>query len=284
MTAITERSASIGGVRTRTLHVEGAGPPVLLVHGYTDSADTWRPMLAELRRAGRAAVAVDLPGYGAASAPPRSADVLGALEAFVGAAALELGDGRAVTLVGNSLGGLLTLRAACRAEAPVDRVVALAPAGYAHHPAFAVLEHAGHVLAPAVRAPGVRGLATRATTVVMARVAPLDADARARYAAHLSDGALAGMVAAGRPALRALRGAAPLDPRDVPVPVTFVWGGRDIVCPPAGIRRLARDRDDVDLLVLPYARHCPQGDHAGVIARVVLAAAGAPSLPEGAAA
>jgi pimeloyl-ACP methyl ester carboxylesterase len=38
---IVERELDLEGVRTRALEIEGAGPPVVLLHGYADSADTW---------------------------------------------------------------------------------------------------------------------------------------------------------------------------------------------------------------------------------------------------
>ncbi len=39
----------------------------MLLHGWGDSADTWRPLLAELGARDRRAIAVDLPGFGTAS-------------------------------------------------------------------------------------------------------------------------------------------------------------------------------------------------------------------------
>lgn len=42
---IEERYERFAGYRTRVLRVAGDGPPLLLLHGFTDSADTWRPAL-----------------------------------------------------------------------------------------------------------------------------------------------------------------------------------------------------------------------------------------------
>jgi pimeloyl-ACP methyl ester carboxylesterase len=42
----------------------GAGPAVVLVHGWRDSSRLWDPLMAELRARGRAFVALDLPGHG----------------------------------------------------------------------------------------------------------------------------------------------------------------------------------------------------------------------------
>src|SRR5574338_746302 len=56
--ALTERRRRLAGVETRTLTVAGEGPPVLLLHGYADSADTWRAILSRFAAAGRAATAL----------------------------------------------------------------------------------------------------------------------------------------------------------------------------------------------------------------------------------
>jgi pimeloyl-ACP methyl ester carboxylesterase len=61
-----EHRMEFAGYGTRVLELEGSGPPVLMFHGYADSADTWRLTLAQLARRGQRAVAVDLPG------PPRT--------------------------------------------------------------------------------------------------------------------------------------------------------------------------------------------------------------------
>ncbi len=99
------------GCRTRALEVDGAGPRFVLLHGYTDSANTWDGVLDEMAAAGRSAIAVDLPGFGHAD-PLRPEPMLPQLDAFVA----ELVDDHArrgpVVLVGNSLGGTAAVRAA----------------------------------------------------------------------------------------------------------------------------------------------------------------------------
>ena len=65
-----EPTVELGGTSTRRLSVSGAGIPFLLIHGFADSADTWRWLLPELAAAGRAAAAIDLAGFGTAEAAP----------------------------------------------------------------------------------------------------------------------------------------------------------------------------------------------------------------------
>ena len=48
-----EHRLTLAGYRTRVLELEGDGAPIVLLHGYADSADTWRQTLAVLARRGR---------------------------------------------------------------------------------------------------------------------------------------------------------------------------------------------------------------------------------------
>ena len=49
---------------------QGEGPAVLLLHGWPTSSHLWRDVMPAVAGAGRRAVALDLPGYGASSKPP----------------------------------------------------------------------------------------------------------------------------------------------------------------------------------------------------------------------
>jgi 2-succinyl-6-hydroxy-2,4-cyclohexadiene-1-carboxylate synthase len=113
-----------------TCEVVGDGPTLGLIHGFTQSARSWRrlaPVLAE--RAGRRAVAVDAPGHGG------SARVDADLWAS-GAAILETTGPAA--LLGYSMGGRMALHAALLQPAAVDRLVLVgATAGIADETARA---------------------------------------------------------------------------------------------------------------------------------------------------
>ena len=125
-----EHRLELAGYATRVLELEGDGVPIVMFHGYADSADTWRQSLALLGRLGRRAIAVDLPGFGVAD--PLSADpILPQLDAFASAAVDYLAGRRRVPVVavGNSLGGCVSLRLAERRGGRLDGVLAVAPAG-----------------------------------------------------------------------------------------------------------------------------------------------------------
>jgi pimeloyl-ACP methyl ester carboxylesterase len=117
--AIETGELRLAGVRRRALSVPGATPPILLLHGYSDSADTWRPVLAELAARGQSAVAVDLPSHGKADLHGRG-PVLAQLRAFA-SALVEAPPGSVVA--GDSLGG----PAAEDGAAPLAGVVAVGP-------------------------------------------------------------------------------------------------------------------------------------------------------------
>src|SRR3954447_21134974 len=111
MTSVVEHRIEVAGHATRALEVDGGGPGIVLLHGWSDSADTWRPLLAQLGARGRRAIAVDLPGFGEATRLHDGA-VLPQLDAF----ALDLVESWAnkepVVVAGTSLGGCVALRLA----------------------------------------------------------------------------------------------------------------------------------------------------------------------------
>jgi pimeloyl-ACP methyl ester carboxylesterase len=112
---LVEHGLTLAGYKTRVLELEGDGVPIVMFHGYADSADTWRQCLALLARGGQRAVAVDLPGFGEAD-PLLPDPILPQLDAFA-AEAVAYAAGRPrqpVMVVGNSLGGCVSIRLAER--------------------------------------------------------------------------------------------------------------------------------------------------------------------------
>ncbi len=64
----TSRSIHTNGIRMHCVEA-GAGPLVLLLHGFPESWHSWRHQLGALADAGFHAVAPDLRGYGRTEAP-----------------------------------------------------------------------------------------------------------------------------------------------------------------------------------------------------------------------
>jgi pimeloyl-ACP methyl ester carboxylesterase len=120
----------------------GSGPPVVLLHGLGSSANGFSRVLFELQRHFRAVWAIDLPGNGFSPLPatgpaPLEAQVRLLVE-FLSAQVSE-----PVFLIGNSLGGAMSMFAASEAPHTVKALALIAPAGARVEPErLAVLKRA----------------------------------------------------------------------------------------------------------------------------------------------
>src|SRR3954468_20780221 len=129
MPAVFEHRVELAGHVTRALEVAGDGPGIVLLHGWSHSADSWRPLLAELAGSGRRAIAVDLPGFGQAT-PLAPGAVLPQLDAFAAELVASWAGEDPVVVAGASLGGCLALRLAENpGELRLVGVVPVAPDG-----------------------------------------------------------------------------------------------------------------------------------------------------------
>lgn len=106
------------------LHRGGSGPPLVLIHGFTDTWRTWELVIPRLEEEFEV-LAITMPGH--AGGPPIPGEVTtDSLPDGVAAAMDEAGLERA-HLAGNSLGGFVALQLASRGRAL--SVTGLAPAG-----------------------------------------------------------------------------------------------------------------------------------------------------------
>jgi pimeloyl-ACP methyl ester carboxylesterase len=120
-----ENELTLHGHRVRYL-MAGSGPPVVLIHGITSSADTWKPAMAALARE-HTLIAPDLLGHGA-SAKPRGDYSLGAYASGVRDLLAALGHDR-VTVVGHSLGGGVAMQFAYQFPERTERLVLVSSGG-----------------------------------------------------------------------------------------------------------------------------------------------------------
>ena len=112
----------------------GEGPLALCVHGFPDSAHTWRHLLPELAEAGYHAVAPFLRGCAPTAIPADGIFQLGAHAADLNALHDVLGGDDTAVVVGHDLGAPAAVTAAASDAARWQRVVTMAvPPG----PAFA---------------------------------------------------------------------------------------------------------------------------------------------------
>jgi pimeloyl-ACP methyl ester carboxylesterase len=258
MRSLIEHRLPVAGHTTRALELDGGGPGIVLLHGWGDSADTWRPLLAELAARDRRAIAVDLPGFGAATRL-RPGALLPQLDAFATDLVEMWADGRPVVIAGNSLGGCLALRLAERGELPLAGVMPVAPAGLELPGWFDAIE----------RDPIVRRLLATPIPVPLALVRgrtpfehPRDGQ-RAVVDAFGPDpqtrAAVAGLLESGRRLLPELS-TAPFDFAGIDCPVLLVWGTLDRAIPHTGARIVLDQLPTTHVELIEGAGHCPQID------------------------
>jgi pimeloyl-ACP methyl ester carboxylesterase len=249
-------------VRFTPSHRGGAGPPLLLLHGFTDTWRTWEPVLGRLEErfevlaltlAGHAGG----PGFPAAGASDDA--IVDAVEAALDEAGWE-----APAIAGNSLGGFIALRLAERGRA--RSVVALAPAGgwVDGDPAIAEVLRYFRAMAPMVRdaAPNADAIAATPEGRAAATVA------YASNADHISADLLAhlirGAAACDSEPLSAFaeREGWRLDPERVTCPLRLVWGTEDqILKLPGAAARFRAELPQAEWVEIDGAGHCPQLDH-----------------------
>jgi 3-oxoadipate enol-lactonase len=104
--------------------MEAGGMPAVFVHGFCQSSAYWRPTCARLERAGMAAIAPDLPGFGG------GADLPGpyTMEAYADwlAASLSARGMERIVLVGGSMGGVVAQHFVLRHPGRVARLLLVA--------------------------------------------------------------------------------------------------------------------------------------------------------------
>lgn len=263
MQPLFEYRLLVAGYRTRVLELEGDGPPMLLLHGYSDSADTWRLLLDRLARAGRRAVALDLPGFGTCDPLRPDQPILAQLDEFLDAALEEFAPEGGAVICGNSLGGCAALRQAERDGTDLAGVLAVAPAGLEMARWFSIINRDRGLrllLSAPLPIPGrvVRG----AVSEIYKRLAfrnpkQIDPLVTRAFASHFDGRATAArMLETGRRLLPEL--AESLDPEKIACPVLLVWGREDVMVYQAGASRVLELAPAARLVTIENCGHCPQ--------------------------
>lgn len=276
--------------------VEGspAGAPrerALYVHGLGGASTNWTD-LAALLAVRLEGWAVDLPGFGHSNPPRGRYSIRGHVRAVVDV--LEHirrqpgeAQGRPVHLLGNSLGGLVSLLVAARRPDLVSSLTLISPAMpvYRVPPAFSkallllllpgTLSLAERRLAGITPEQNVRSMIRmcfgRPDQVPRERVEQAVEEMRARAEQPWADRALAGnMRGLITSYLRIGRANAWRAARSLRMPVLVVWGDRDRLVDPALAPRLAAAVPDARLRVLEEVGHVAMLEAPESTARAVL--------------
>jgi pimeloyl-ACP methyl ester carboxylesterase len=274
---IDETRVAYNGVDTRVLSVPGNGTPIVLLHGYADSADTWRGVLARLEALGHRALAVDLPGFGRAGRR-RPGPLLPQFDDFVDALLESI---EPVVLVGNSLGSATAVRAAGRRPHMVKGLVALDDPLNARHWLARLARYRdvpNRFWSGAARVPVPAGALRWATEAGVRRVLygpgkPAEQEVIARWAESVNtQRALAEL---GRYALQYARETTS-GHRGIRVscPTVVVHGAKDRIIPVDSSRVLHQQIPGSALVVLPDSGHCPQLDDPDAVVHLAVGVKG----------
>ncbi len=280
MGEIRERRVELGGLETRALELEASGArdhPLVLFHGYADSADTWRPLMELLGAEGRGAVALDLPGFGQAERLARDTPILPQLDRFACAAiehvAASSPTGQ-VVVAGNSLGGCVAIRAAQRSALPIAGIVPIAPAGLDLARWISIVEGAWATQA-ILRSPlpmperAIRELVGRAyRQLASAHPASLDAEVVANFTRTFASKRdvvrMLGTARRLRPEIQA-----PFELGWIRCPVLVIWGEEDRMVSARGAQRILDDVEGARAEIIPACGHCPQVEHPDTVMRLI---------------
>jgi pimeloyl-ACP methyl ester carboxylesterase len=227
---ISQTRQRFGRTETRVLSVPGDGTPIVLLHGYGDTADTWRGVLSRFKAAGRQAFAPDLPGFGYADARA-DGPLLPQFDAFADAVVER---SRSIVLLGNSLG-------AGRRSGP--RHVTRTPSKLLS-----------------------RWL-TRSTPAIGWRGSSVDVPYRSGSGRPSPRCPSRRRCCAVPPGHETRAGH---DGINVTCPTLIVHGARDRIVPVAASRLLHQQIPGSDLVVLPHSGHCPQLDNPSEVVRLTL--------------
>jgi pimeloyl-ACP methyl ester carboxylesterase len=242
-------------------HRGGSGPPLVLLHGFTDTWRTWELVLPALERR-HEVLAPTLAGH--LGGPPLPPGFDGDTVADLVEAAMDAAGMTTAHLVGNSLGGYLALQLASRGRA--RSVVALAPAGgwaEGDESFRDVLDHFPRLQAE------VRPAAAQAEALVASDLGRRRATAllTTEYQ-HIPAAVCAALIrgVAGCDGLEPMVALAheqgwALDPARVDCPLRIVWGTEDRLLPwPRAAERYRRWFPTADWVVLDGVGHAPQLD------------------------
>nr|WP_272212687.1 acetoin dehydrogenase dihydrolipoyllysine-residue acetyltransferase subunit [Marinicella sp. W31]MDC2878597.1 acetoin dehydrogenase dihydrolipoyllysine-residue acetyltransferase subunit [Marinicella sp. W31] len=224
---------------------DGAGMPVVLIHGFGSDASSWKPLEAYLQ--GRPVIRIELPGHG--KSPKLRIDSFTELSSAI-RRAFDMLDIERAHLVGHSLGGALALSLADTRSKSIASLTLIAPGG----------------LGPEVNGPALEGISksTRAESLGP-WLKVLVSDEKL-----ITDGYVkAAMAPRKDPALRAAQarlcdtlfpdGVQPFDLKAaldrIDVPARIIWGKQDAIIP---WRHALRAPGNIALHLFDGVGHMPQ--------------------------
>ena len=262
MEGFEDRYADIGGCRLHYVD-EGEGRPLLFIHGLGGSMTNWTPNLEHFRRTNRV-IAVDLPCYGGSAVVDSPCDLDFFADAIRGLLSM-LGLDR-VTVIGNSLGGFITLHLTLEHPEIVEAVVLVDTAGTHSFPA--PLRWALHRLPESIVKKAIEYFSSRLLRYRifyrMAGIYNINPYTRILIDEQVAASSLPDLDDYMEAYLRTSRSVVSLDYADrvseIAQPCLIVWGQKDMGLPLKIGQRLNTKISGSFLVAVPRAAHVPQLD------------------------
>lgn len=250
--AAADRFVTVEGVRFR-VREEGPrrAPPIVLIHGFTFSLESWDGWAADLARDHRV-IRYDLAGHGLSGPDPRGRYDMTTRVRQLGKLLDRLGIGHA-TIAGNSFGGLVAWNFAVARPHRVDRLILVDSAAYSingvtEKPVPVPDAMRGYLLDPS---PAAVAFSVRAIFAHPERLAPERLELMRK------------MIARNGPALIAhLEQFTLPDPQGalgrITAPTLILWGRADKLIPVAQASQLAAAIRGSKLIIYDDVGHAPQ--------------------------
>ena len=194
----------------------GEGPPVVLVHGFTQNAGAWWPLVEPLEKTNRL-VALDAPGHGGSAEV--EADLAGGADLMVASVPAP------ASWIGYSMGGRYALHAALRHPGAIRRLVVVsATAGIDDAEERAARRRSDAALADRVESEGVEAfIAWWAAQPMFSTLTPQAARVEDRVAKASAAGLASSLRLAGAGCQRPLWDALPA----IEIPTLVIAGALD---------------------------------------------------------
>ena len=256
--------------------IEPNGPPLVLLHGLSDSYSSWMHLIPRLAQDRRVLVP-DLPGHGLSARPDASYELK--WYAHMMARWLELRGLESVDVVGHSFGGGVALMMLPECRRRIRRLILVSSGGLGREISFLLRLASIPYLVERFGQPFM-GPATRLGLMATGS-AFSQKDGAERSAMNARGGSARAFARTVRDIIdwRGQRRSFLERPPDLALPpIAVFWGDRDAVIPISHARTLAQSMDGVRLTVFDGCGHYPHHQQPEAFVRAVGSFLGDPSV------
>ena len=269
-----DKYATNAGVKIHYV-VEGKGPLVVMIHGFPDYWATWKPLMAELSKAGYRTAALDNRGYNLSDQPEGVAAY--AMPNLVGdvAAVIAAEGQKSAVVVGHDWGAAIAWNVAFARPDLVNRLIILSvphPSGFAREMATNPDQQKNSQYARNFQQPGFEKNLTAESLAGWVQ----DPAAKPGYVEAFKRSSFAGMLnyyranyprGAGE---GAASGVTAPSPPDITVPVLVIHGMKDAALNAAGHAGTWNHvTADTTILMIPTAGHFVQHDAEALVNKTI---------------